>query len=481
MPRPLSIGARWALRYTAAVLVTLSLFSVYVYTRVERRIYQDAKLLLDLQVKEVVEELRHEPGDAKSLDAYLRQHIATGESRLDLGIAVFARDGSRWLERGSLEGRSLALPPELLSGQDGSVLHDAELGADQPHLVLAARTPEGFVQVAISRERFDRSVDHIRNIFLMALPILLLLTGGFGWLLARSSLRPIAQMTATARRISGARLDQTIPTTGSGDELDQLAATLNEMVVRIRESMDRMRQFSADAAHQLRTPLAALRSQIEVTLEKERTPEDYQHVLTGLLGEVEMLTDSVHSMLRLASSEAGIEPGQRVEVPLAALLDTVVGFFEPVAREHGVQLRKGEVPDVRVPGDPSWLHQLFANLLHNAVKYTPEGGCVEVDGRRLDGRGVVVRVRDTGVGVEAQEVPKIFERFHRVGARQEMPGAGLGLPIAREIARAHGGSIEVESREGQGSTFTVELPVVEPAPPGARRDERERPQSVTMR
>jgi heavy metal sensor kinase len=300
---------------------------------------------------------------------------------------------------------------------------------------------------------------------IVALPITLVVTAGLGWLLARGSLRPIQRITQTARRIGGAHLYETVPTSGSGDELDQLAVTLNEMIARIRESMERVRRFSGDAAHEIRTPLAAIRSQVEVTLERHRDAEEYEQVLRHVLDEVERLGAGTDAMLRLAQSEGGLDPARRTPVDLSALLADVVAFFEPLAAESDVKLELDLRPTGPVAGDPSWLHQLFANLVHNAIKFTPAGGSVRVGlAPEPEGAAVVASVRDTGAGIPADELGRIFERFHKVDASRSQVGFGLGLSLAREIAKAHGGSIEVESRLGRGSVFRVTLPLGESSP-----------------
>jgi signal transduction histidine kinase len=166
-------------------------------------------------------------------------------------------------------------------------------------------------------------------------------------------------------------------------------------------------------------------------------------------------------MLRLAQSEAGLQPGQRVPVAISALIAEVVEFFHPLADEAGVQLSTDLDDSVSVPGDPSWLHQLFANLLHNAIKYTPAGGRIEVNAAPRE-QGVSVIIRDTGIGIDPEQAANVFEPFQRAAGRPETPGVGLGLPLAREIARAHGGEIALESEPGKGSTFTVSLPTVCP-------------------
>ena len=315
---------------------------------------------------------------------------------------------------------------------------------------------DAFVQGALYTRRFVRNARTVRDIYLYSLPILLVLTALLGSWLARGSLRPIKEINQTARRITGTHLEETIPTTGNRDELDELAHTLNEMIASIRASVGRMQRFSANAAHELRTPLNAMRSRIDVTLEKQREPDEYRRILGEMAEEVESLSSSVHAMMRLAQSEAGLQPEQRVAVEISSLLEEVVEFFRPLASDAGVNLSLLPAGPVTVPGDPSWLHQLFANLLHNAVKYTPAGGRINSRSRRRrpggGGRPRHRRRDRSGGGVEGlRALPP-----GRGAARGT--GVGLGLPLAREIARAHGGDIVLESAPGSGSTFTVRLP-----------------------
>jgi signal transduction histidine kinase len=279
----------------------------------------------------------------------------------------------------------------------------------------------------------------------------------------RGSLRPIAEITKTARRISGTHLDEAIPVTGTGDELDELAHTLNDMMERIRRSVRRMRRFSANAAHELRTPINALRSRLEVTLEQERTPDEYRKILTETAEQMEVLTESVQAMMSLAQSEAGLRAEDRVLVELEPLLRDACEFFGPLAEEQGLKLEVGDLAQASLQGEPAWLHRCFANLLDNAVRYTPEGGSIHVTSERVeDGAALEVRVRDTGIGIAPEEHAPVFEPYHRVReGNRETRGAGLGLPLVREIARAHGGDCTVEGALGEGTTFTVRLPLDE--------------------
>jgi len=461
--RRLSIGTRWTLRYTAALLVAVSIFAVYTYSRVVRRTESDAKLHLELQVREVADAIRDSWPTEPSVIDTVERNISIAESDLRLGIQIFNSKGAVLVQRGSLALHDLELSGKLADGRRESVWYAADFGGKYPYLVMEVPVRGGSVQGALYTRRFVRNARTVRDIYLYSTPILLLLTAVLGSWLAHGSLRPIKEINLTARRIRGTHLDETIPTTGNRDELDDLAHTLNDMIASIRASVSRMQRFSANAAHELRTPLNAMRSRIDVTLEKEREAEEYRRILSEMGAEVESLSNSVHAMMRLAQSEAGLQPGQRVPVEISSLLGEVVEFFQPLAADADVELSVVPADLVTVPGDPSWLHQLFANLLHNAVKYTPAGGRIEVV-IAPEEEQVRVMVRDTGVGIEPEHASSVFEPFHRVAARPDTPGVGLGLPLAREIARAHGGEIALESAPGSGSTFTVTLPTASAGP-----------------
>jgi heavy metal sensor kinase len=456
----LSIGAKWALRYAVATLITISLLAVFVYDRVERRIVRDAELIAKIPLRNISEAMKRNPGDIDLAIEVINREVRAADGDLRLGIQFFDDRGRLLYARGGLEQQPLPLPRGVLSGRRPALSWQRELGGGRRWYVVSADAPGGFLQTAIYSRRFDKHAAYIRDGFYLALPIAVLLTVVLGWLLARRSLRPIARITSTARHIGVAQLDEQVPTTGSGDELDQLAGTLNEMLGRLRESVARIRRFNADAAHELRTPLAAIRNQIEVTVEKSRKPEEYEAVLRQLLDEVDRLASGTSAMLRLAQSEAGIDPAQRAEVDVGEVLSDVVDFFEPLASEADVKLEyrteRGANPII---GDAGWLHQLFANLVHNAVKFTPAGGSVAVSlAPDAEADGVVASVEDTGMGISEDRLERIFERFHKVDASRSQSGFGLGLSLAREITRAHGGRIEVESRYGEGTLFRVFLP-----------------------
>lgn len=455
----LSIGAQWTLRYAAVMLVTASAFSAYVYERAERATEKDAKTLIRLQLAQTLEFMQAHPGDPAAWSSFAQRQVVAADPDLRLGIEIFDPERRLVVEAGSALGAVVELPPPDQIAE----LREVDLGRNYGFLALARSGDAGIVQVLVYSRIFARSAARVRDAFLGALPVLLLLTAGVGYWLSRGSLRPISSITRTAQRISASQLDESIPRTGSGDELDDLAGTLNDMLNRVREGMKRMQRFSADAAHQLRTPLTALQNEIEVTLTKTRSAEEYRRTLEDMLVQVATFSETVNGMLRLAQSEGGLDPDHRVPVEVDLLLEEVIDFFVALAEDRRIDLSVTGRAEAAVLGDPIWLHQLFANLVHNALEYTPEGGKIEVTAAASAGE-VTVSVRDNGVGMTDEDREIAFTTFQRGSASSAGDGMGLGLALAREIVRAHAGTIEIDSTLGHGSTFRVRLPRVSGTP-----------------
>lgn len=465
MAESLSISGKLTLRYTAAMSVTITLVGLFSFVQIERRVNREANLLLEVLVYDLVEAYRsqrEEHSPERLLEWFeerVAQAVEDSDPALGLGIELLDLTGSSVLSAGVLKGKKLPLSQLLIDHDKESVFRAVNLGEKYAYLSMTRPVPDGFIRVVLNSQRYAENVQHIRDVYLLSLPLMMLLTGVVGWFLARGSLRPISQITATARRIRGGNLDEKIPLVGSGDELDQLALTLNEMLERIQGSVEKMHRFNANAAHELRTPLNAMRSQVEVTLEQERSPNEYREVLHGVLEQVHRLAAGTDAMLQLSRSEEGLKEENRKPVNLGPVLETVVDFFSPLAEEQGLELQCQAIPNATVSGDASWLHQLFANLISNGIKYSDSGGCVEVVARVEPG-WICVDVKDCGKGLSPEDTARIFERFHRAEVDRNCPGVGLGLPIAQEVARAHGGRIDVESELGQGTTFSVWLPLL---------------------
>ncbi|MBW2446890.1 MAG: HAMP domain-containing protein [Deltaproteobacteria bacterium] len=479
MPRRLSIGVRWALRYTAVMAVTLGVFALFVQGAVARRINREAFLLTEVEAHALVDSIRtqtdeHSAAEVRAwLAARLVREVEEADPELGLGLEFLDAEGRSVVAAGSLLGQALPVPHDLLRGEQRRRTRAVNLGGEHAHLVTVEAAPGGFVRVAVDGQRYAENVDHIRDVLLGALPVVLLGTALLGWGLARGSLEPIAKITRSAQRITGSNLQEEIATDDSGDELDELAGTLNQMILRIRENVERIHRFNSNAAHELSTPLNAIRNQLGVTLDRDRDASEYRRVLEDALDRVEHLSGAVESMLRLSRTEAGLDPTRVSDVELGVVLEAVVEFFAPVAADRGIELGFSGSDEVWVRGDPAWLQQAFSNLIDNAIKYGRRGDQIRVE---VEARGdqTATRVADTGPGIPAAELETIFDRFQRSNRDRSRPGFGLGLALVREIASAHGGRVEVESEANKGTCFTLWLPNhpggrIEPSPGGSSR------------
>ncbi len=342
---------------------------------------------------------------------------------------------------------------ETIRGVDGSVLRVVTYpfrNFGSPYYSV--------VQVATPMERINETMKTFLFIILITVPISVLFSALGGILITDRVLSPVKEMTKAARRISSENLSERLDVKGN-DELSELASTFNDMIERLERSFNRIKEFSADVSHELRTPLTALKGQIEVALLRDRSKEEYRGVLESSLDEIERLTKVVNGLLTLSRGETGKIFLERERVHLEELVAEVVSQIYPMMEERNISFdleRDGE--DV-ILGDRNLLKQAFLNLVENAVKYNVEGGSVTVEIQGSDGC-VILRVRDTGVGIPEDEVPRIFEKFYRVekSRARSVGGAGLGLSIVKWIVDAHGGKIEVESVLGKGTSFTVSFP-----------------------
>jgi heavy metal sensor kinase len=278
-----------------------------------------------------------------------------------------------------------------------------------------------------------------------------------GLFLSRQALRPVAENIRAARRLDPRNLSERLPLTGAGDELDELAGTINGLLDRLAAFHVQIIRFTADASHELRSPLGAIRAAVEVALQKPRDPDEYRSILATLGEQCERLTVLVNGLLLLARADAGELVIRQEAVDLAALARDLAELFEPLAGERDVQLVVPSADAVTVAGDASRLQQLVTNLLDNAIRFTESGGTVTLQVEAVGDRAVI-RVSDTGVGIPAAHLPHVFERFYQVDRARTSGGCGLGLSICRWIVDAHGGTIEAKSNLPKGTVVTVTLP-----------------------
>lgn len=286
-----------------------------------------------------------------------------------------------------------------------------------------------------------------------------ILAGIGGLFLASRALKPVDRITRTAQEIGESDLSRRIDV-HSEDEMGRLASTLNRMIERLEAAFDHQRQFTADASHELRTPLAVIQAESTLALSKERPEAEYRKSLEMVSQESAYMSSLIGKLLFLARSDAGKEPLNLEKVNLGQLLAELSSEAEALGREKGLRFMLGPLEDLAVKGDRVKLRQLLLSILENAVRYTPTGG--SISGSVVKNKEMaIVAISDTGIGIPAEHLPHIFERFYRVDKARSRAegGAGLGLAIAQHIAEVHGGKIEVESEVGKGSTFRVALPL----------------------
>jgi heavy metal sensor kinase len=295
--------------------------------------------------------------------------------------------------------------------------------------------------------------------YFAVIPLLILLCATLGWLVAGRGLAPVTEVAQAAQRITGSNLNVRIPPRRAGDELDHLIEAFNLMIERLDRSFAQIRQFSTDVSHELRTPLTAIRGQLEVALFTAERPEQFRDAMVNALQDVEQLSNIVRALLLLSQAESGQLALQMAPVNLAAVVRDLVEQFQIPAEEAGISLSVKAPGELTIRADQTQMGRLVSNLLSNAIKYTRSGGSVRVALRGEEDQ-VALTVEDTGIGIPAENLPHIFNRFYRVRPAQShpVPGLGLGLSFVAWIVNVHGGRIEVDSQEGKGTRFIVHLP-----------------------
>lgn len=282
-----------------------------------------------------------------------------------------------------------------------------------------------------------------------------------GYNIARHGIRPVEEMATTARHISSTNLRERIVAEGYPSELASLASTFNQMLDRLEESFERISRFSADIAHDLRTPVNNIRGEAEVALARARTIDEYRDVLGSCLEEAVRLSDLVGDLLFLARAESPLTHLHREHVNVDELLDAVREYYEASAAEGNVSLATaGADEPVIAELDRTLLQRAVGNLVSNALAHTPPGGTVVLRSN-ADSSTIRIAVSDTGVGIPAEALPRVFDRFFRVDSSrsQGSGGTGLGLAIVQSIALLHGGNVRISSQPGRGTTVTLHIPV----------------------
>jgi len=443
--RPSSIRLRLTLWYTLALALIVIVFSVSIYFFVKGRLFQQLNEQLDRDYSSIAIEVTEEPADLRNSEP----ESPTRLFRVVQGKNVYYQSGPY---------RKAGLP-EILDSLASRYQTVRSESGKRFRLATGMTKNDFLLIVAQDEEPIRMTLRTLFVILVLALPSALILAVLGGYVLAARLLRPVAAMAKKAGQISAENLSERLPIENPGDELGKLATILNQTLSRLEDAFERLRRFTADASHELRTPLTAIQSVGEVALQEELDANAYRDRIGSMLEETSRLTHLVESLLLLTRADTGRVLLDRKSHNITKLVEKAVEDMRVMAEEKGQTLTANLPFRIQAVVDEGALRRALVNLLDNAIKYTPEKGSLSV-GLKSDDRGLAIEVSDSGPGIPADQRGKIFDRFYRIDndRSRDIGGAGLGLAIAKWAVEANGGYIELESKEGQGSTFRIVLP-----------------------
>ena len=453
-----TIRTRFALWATALILAFLAAFGGFIYFDLDRSLYAAVDDALILGAEQVVASLDVEDGNIQiPVTNNQDQNPYEAFTQRGLTLIIFSKEGNILQAVGPYHLTPLAFSSSLSQPEFHTIPEANEIDRIRVYTtpILEGDQIIGWVQTMQSLGNAEESLDKLRTALLLGSGLLSLLAGFAGYFLAARALAPIDKITNTAHRISTEDLSARLNLPDNGDEVSRLANTFDEMLARIESGFARERQFTADVSHELRTPLTAMQMILAIIREGERSMPEYRQALDDLAEEADRLQGLVEDMLQLARGDGNVELN-REEIDLAILLGDVADSLCPLAENKRLTLTCNLPPSLIVSGDVDQLIRLTVNLLDNAIKYT-ECGSVTLSAREMDGQAII-EIADTGVGIQPEHLPHIFERLYRADSSRSSKGAGLGLSIARQIVTGHGGRLEVQSEADKGTKFTVHLP-----------------------
>lgn len=370
------------------------------------------------------------------------------------GEELSSSDKSFWsdlkTDRGALE---------RIGGGTGHVFETVSLRG-RKHAVRTLYVPIGpgaLLHIGWSLEADEELVGRFREIFGVTVAIVMVLAALPGWFMAKRALAGVEDVTRTAREISVGELDRRVSVKSKASEIERLATTFNDMLDRIQTLITEMREMTDNIAHDLRSPITRIRGIAEMTLTAGKSIADHENAAANTIEQCDRLLEMINTMLYISEAEAGAQKLNLEEINMARVVSDACELFQPMADDKGVQLNARINGDLKVRGDRQGLQRMVANMLDNAINYTPPPGAVTVSVNGDQAVGVIA-VEDTGIGIPRKDLPHIFRRFYRCDKSRSQPGTGLGLSLVKAVVQSHGGRVTVDSTPDVGSTFTVTLP-----------------------
>ena len=460
--RKLSIGVRLTLWYLVLFAAAELIFGAGMWFFAQRSLYRITDDALQAQIDDLTNFLEAQKKNATVAklqeevgEAYVLEH--SGDY-----LQIYDDSDGAWIFRSDFL-RQHALTPASADILTQPLYRNEQLGRSLRFVTQKIEVNGRVfrVQTGLRIDQVNQTLVLFRGYLLAFAPLLLLAAAAGGFWLSRKALSPVDAITRTARNINVANLSDRLEKLTTNDELQRLSDTLNEMLERIEHAFIRVTQFTADASHELRTPISLMRTEAEIALRRSRGEAEYREALRHILLEAERTSGLLEELLSLARADSGRETLRIAPVDLSSIVHEVSERWQELMTTRNLTFTRAATgEEITVLGDRNALQRLLTVLLDNAAKYTPAPGTVELRLETSDG-SAVIRVCDSGIGIAPEEQPKIFERFYRVdkARSRDSRGAGIGLAIAQWIVQQHKGSITVQSSPGKGSTFLVELPL----------------------
>jgi heavy metal sensor kinase len=463
-----SLRARVTAFYVSMLAVALAVFSFAVYLGVRAYLTNSMERTLIHTAQTIITDYLV-PLDSKGhawFESEISESYPPGIS--DPFVRV-SQDGKVLYESGDIREplvRVSDLPfPSDLSAVNS--FHRVRAKTGQPLMIYARSyaAPHGspiLIETGANMEPLFHLLQSLVMILMVVMPVILVGAAAGGHLLMAGPLRPVVALTEKAESIGRTELGERLPIIRSGDELERLSLALNRMIDRLEEALAHNQRFSADASHELRTPLTIIHGELEALLEIPNLETQAVEGITSALDESDRMARIVRNLMTISRLDSGGERMEMRPLELAGVVNTTLDHMSLLAEEKGIRLTCNAVAPVWVTGDAMRLKQVIVNVVDNAIKYTAEGGLIVVNLRAQDEKAVLT-VTDTGIGIAPESLPFVFERFYRTdkARSRESGGTGLGLAIVKAICTAHNGNVSVESSESRGSTFKVQLPLLQ--------------------
>lgn len=464
------LRVRLTLWYGTALALVLIVFSVVLYAITARSLRDTVDESLEDTAMTAVRSLE-ERGFLPLINEEELLSQFPELTRIDKFFQIFSPSGTITIRSPNIKQHEVPLSRTALDAAFAGqrIFESAKYPKEPPLRLISVPIMYGgnllyIVQVGTSMESVGETLQRFLVLLVVAIPIALAVSLAGGWFLAGRALRPVDKITLAAQRIAAGDLSQRLSIPAAHDEIGRLAATFNNMIGRLDTSFRQIRQFTSDASHELRTPLTVMKGETDLVLRRPRLLDDYRLVLESNLEEIDRMTRIVDELLFLSRADMGEVRVESLPVAMESLVEDIHRQAKLLAQDRNIDVLLGTVMPVVVQGDDLRLRELLLNLVENAMKYSHPDGKVEIS-LLNDGREARLSVTDHGIGIAPADHKKIFQRFFRtdVARGHTKKGTGLGLAICSWIAELHKGRVEVKSALGQGSTFTVVLPLARPS------------------